>query len=153
MDDRFRFRVWFTPDYQEPEMIYDAEQTYDNRCQGQGSYHHDNFGEILEDKNCIVMQCTGLKDCMGKLIYEGDIVNDKSNHIRVVVWEQDCFKYPALKTSRYFHRPISNKLVERKIDLRAKLTFQDAIGKCDKKYFEVIGNIYENPELLEDNNG
>ena len=93
--------------------------------------------------------CTGLKDKNGKLIYEGDIVSDKSNHIRVVVWEQDCFKYPALKTSRYFHRPISNQLEERKIGLRGKLTFQDAIGKCDKKHFEVIGNIYENKELLE----
>ena len=101
------------------------------------------------DKDFVIMQCTGLKDKNGKLIYEGDIINDKSNHIRVVVWEQDCFKYPALKTSRYFHRPISNKLEERKIDLRAKLTFQDAVGKCDKKHFEVIGNIYENNELLE----
>lgn len=97
----------------------------------------------------VFMQCTGLKDKNGKLIYEGDIVSDKSNHIRVVVWEQDCFKYPALKTSRYFHRPISNQLEERKIGLRGKLTFQDPIGKCDKKQFEVIGNIYKNPELIE----
>ena len=150
MDDRFRFRVWFTPDYQEPEMIYDAEQTYDFGCQSKGSYHHDNFGEILEDKDCIVMQCTGLKDKNGKLIYEGDIISDKSNHIRICVWEYDGFKYPALKTSRYFHKPISNKLEERKIDLRKKLTFQDTVYKCDKKEFVVIGNIYENKELLND---
>jgi len=128
MNDRFKFRFW-----NGRNIIYDDLPHL----------------ELYNCEDYIWMQCTGLKDKNGKLIYEGDIVSDKSNHIRVVVWEQDCFKYPALKTSRYFHRPISNQLEERKIGLRGKLTFQDAIGKCDKKHFEVIGNIYENKSLLE----
>lgn len=85
MNDRFRFRVWFTPDYQEPEMIYDAEQTYDNRCRNEGSFYHESFGEILEDKNCIVMQCTGLKDKNGKLIYESDYVRYANNKYKVEI--------------------------------------------------------------------
>lgn len=133
MQDRFRFRVW-QAELQVPKMKYNS---------GIGFIKNQ-----LDDTDCVIMQCTGFKDKNNNLIYEGDIINDKSNHIRVVVWEQDSFKYPALKTSRYFHSPISNKLEERKVDLRGKLTFQDNVYKCDKKHFEVIGNIYENPELL-----
>lgn len=132
MQDRFRFRVWFTPDYQEPEMIYDAEQTYDFGCQGKGSYHHDNFGEILEDKDCIVMQCTGLKDKNGKLIYESDIV--KIFHVSgtmqgksftdVVEWNELRYRFD---TERY--------------------------GVFDEDdTYEVIGNIYQDSHLIENSN-
>lgn len=153
MNDRLKFRMYDTNvnkmympnDYGGVESIYEClkqQINWDLDVDYDIKFNH------LEDGR-FFMQCTDLKDKNGKLIYEGDIVSDKSNHIRVVVWEQDCFKYPALKTSRYFHRPISNQLEERKIGLRGKLTFQDAIGKCDKKHFEVIGNIYENKSLLE----
>lgn len=161
MNDRFKFRF-----YDKDKKIMIDEDTDSNMLQSE--YGKDEwwccfeavFPTILnyfdydeyEKKDFAIMQCTGLKDKNGKLIYEGDVVSDNSNHIRVVVWEQDCFKYPALKTSRYFHRPISNQLEERKIGLRGKLTFKDAIGKCDKKHFEVIGNIYQNKELLEVDN-
>ena len=140
MQDRFRFRVWFTPDYQEPEMIYDAEQTYDNRCRNEGSYYHDNFGEILEDKNCIVMQCTGLKDKNCKLIYEGDIVKfafhelaeEKAWEKAVIVWG-DKYKYPAFDIDK----------CEFECNGLSYIFNEDWV-------IEVIGNIYENPELLED---
>lgn len=130
MDDRFRFRVWFTPDYQEPEMIYDAEQTYDNRCQGQGSFYHESFGEILEDKDCIVMQCTGLKDKNGKLIYESDVVKIGNGSVngsvietkRLVKWDINKWNIPAW-----------------------------IIDKPDfSHYVELLGSIYENPELMEE---
>ena len=148
MNDRFRFRVWFTPDYQEPEMIYDTEQTYDFGCQSKGSYYHDNFGEILEDKDCIVMQCTGLKDKNGKLIYEGDILqseeypfkNEKGyNYAAEVLWDD------ASATFYYYTFRISNNVVGRSTGNTGELNeYED---------WEVIGNIYENKELLEVNNG
>ena len=135
MENRFRFRVWFTPDYQEPEMIYDAEQTYDFGCQSKGSYYHDNFGEILEDKDCIVMQCTGLKDKNGKLIYEGDIVkfNFDTDEIKAVVsWDDKELIGFYLNTTDYF---------------KDKYVTDYDFYKND---YEVIGNIYQNFELLED---
>ena len=70
-----------------------------------------------------VMQYTGLKDKNGKEIYEGDIV--KGNYLRgigVVEW------------NKYFC----------KFDISHRMN----ISPSDE--FEVIGNIYENPELLED---
>ena len=163
MEDRFIFRgmnkgKWYYGGYFKhlpytPQPIRDSEVP-------EKDYKHlivrDGFSDWGLPRNmaCIeveaetVGQCTGLKDKNGYLIYEGDIISDKLNHVRVCVWEYDGFKYPALKTSRYFHAPISNKLEERKNDLRKKLTFQDNVCKCDKKEFIVIGNIYENEDLL-----
>ena len=138
MNDRFKFRVWFTPDYQEPEMIYDAEQTYDNRCQGQGSFYHESFGEILEDKDCIVMQCTGLKDKNGKLIYEGDVIKIPDDY--ATYGQFACEKREVYWNEGFRLKP--------KWDARARGNWLE-----DTKDFEVIGNIYQNKELLEDNNG
>lgn len=138
MNDRFRFRVWFTPDYQEPEMIYDAEQTYDNRCRCQGSFYHESFGEILEDKNCVVMQCTGLKDKNGKLIYEGDVLDVIGFVLHEVVWNQESCGFEL--------QVISGK---RNLDD----WLDDTTGENRNHRIEIKGNIYQNPELLEDNNG
>ncbi len=73
-------------------------------------------------EQCIVMQCTGTKDKNGKEIYEGDIV-DFNGTIDSIVWhEADAGFVGAKHTNRFiFHW-------------------------CDS--IKVIGNIYENPELI-----
>jgi uncharacterized phage protein (TIGR01671 family) len=142
MNNRFRFRVWFTPNYQEPEMIYDAEQTYDFGCQSKGSYYHNNFSEILEDKDCIVMQCTGLKDKNDKLIYEGDIIKVTPN--RFFDPYSDTFFVKYNLCGFYLATPYKK--------MSGDWESTDTIGAYNSKIYEVIGNIYENPELLEENN-
>ena len=149
MNDRFKFRYVFEKDfggktgicYKMPVFNLDdaVRSVFENKI-----IEYTNFGYKLVAKK----QCTGLKDKNGKLIYEGDIVYDGKNK-RIVLWEDDCFRYPALKTDRYFHKPISNFLDNRKTELRNKLTFTCNVFKKDKKNFEVIGNIYENKELLQ----
>lgn len=98
---------------------------------------YDHIGNGL-----VFMQCTGLKDQNGKLIYEGDIVkmiNTEVNfeQVRLVVFKDCAFQF-NLPNSMQIDKPLYcwaiNYLNHYKhIDL------------------EVIGNIYENPELLEEN--
>lgn len=105
-----------------------------------------NYGVYSET----IGQCTSIKDKNGKLIYEGDIIKDKLEHIRICVYEDDRFRYPALKTSRYFHKSINNKQKNRCEGLLSRLTFTDNLSKNSKSEFEIVGNIYDNPVLLEE---
>lgn len=74
-----------------------------------------------------LMQYTGLKDINGVEIYEGDVVLDKYGpKINMIVkWIDDGFRTIG------------------------KYNSENYVGYI-KESCEVIGNIYENPELLED---
>lgn len=86
-----------------------------------------NDVSYLNFNNTELMQCTGLKDKNGKEIYEGDIFYTGSKKILYIVEWIDC----GLKG-----RQIKNK---------------SWVGlDYWKDDIEVIGNIYENPELMED---
>lgn len=123
MSDRFKFRAW---DKTENAYIEDAQFTYDDGCEGgMGSFRHYSFRDLLEDKNCIVEQCTGLKDKNGKLIYENDLIKIDDD-VAVIKW------------SDYYAR----FMLESSEDI---FDFETIYAEeC-----EVIGNIHENADLLE----
>ena len=88
----------------------------------------------------ILMQYTGLKDKNGKEIYEGDIVkpiplSSWMSQLYQVVFRGMAFGLQGLK--KYPH----NDALEYTFDTRTNPN----IKEID---LEVIGNIYENPELL-----
>lgn len=92
-----------------------------------------DVANIEDDDTNVVQQCTGLKDNTGKLIYEGDIVKFSSIYghgIFKIKWSDE------LATFGYEDKDTDFSELGR--------LYQEAA------YVEIIGNIYENPELLED---
>lgn len=90
------------------------------------------YKDGISFEDCVLMQFTGLKDKNGKEIYEGDIVRfTLTDGFSYVVGEDGVVKY---KIGAFY---ILNGLTEY------------LISNINTKDIEVVGNIYENPELLE----
>ena len=95
----------------------------------------DGFESLVPVKTETVGQYTGLTDKNGKKIFEGDIVKHY-NHCDIKEYSEDIGRvFYYTETCRF---------------LRTSKLFPD---DCPEIYssceYEVIGNIYDNPELLE----
>ena len=107
----------------EGEVVYGKFNQSDNNIE----YTPNHF--IMLDTVWTLMQATGLKDNNNKDIYEGDILKRKTSTPYVVEYNED---YAIFMAQQHYKR-------EKKfwIYLHALAT------NC-----EIIGNIYETPELL-----
>ena len=83
-------------------------------------------------QNFELMQSTGLKDKNGTEIYEGDIIQHSKK-------PNPCFSYPF--------KVIQARTGEWRLD---NFRCGTVLAFSNQDELEVIGNIYENPELLED---
>lgn len=151
MNREIKFRAW---DKEDKEMYYS-----DKNC----VVSYDNVGEsifLLGDKtgkelsNYELMQYTGLKDKNGKEIYEGDILRQNSNDKDLVEVCYGEFGVRSLETE---------EVIDNICGWNLKVVETDGLSKIEpfcydtplngfwieKLGIEVVGNIYDNPELLE----
>lgn len=134
-----RFRVW---DKEQEKMVYDPYhfEIYhfsDDKRINQSTYKYYEDWRDLEDGRryeCEVMQFTGLKDNKEKEIYEHDIVSVGYGYGKVI--------YHA---GSFMIEWIDDK--EANMELLAEICIGKNIFR-KREDLIVIGNIYENPELL-----
>ena len=125
MNREIKFRAW---DKKEKRMLpVDAVNFFNKSIvsnQARGEHSGGQFGFIESE----LMQYTGLKDKNGKEIYEGDIVS----------WFDDLGDHGHPFVIKYNEAQFLLTIPSEKLDG----------WYLGGKEIEVIGNIYENPELL-----
>lgn len=124
-----KFRAWT----EEGEvMYYDVYPFKDDTLLL--SYDEISFDEVPAS-DFILMQSTGIFDKNGNEIFEGDIVKYK------IGWNTFTEEVAYDKNFAGFG------VRDAKADII--FTFGEVFEDIDKSFLEVIGNIYDNPELLE----
>lgn len=120
MEDRFKFRFWCEKD----KTMYYVNV---NNCIFT-KQRRLNLSSVFNSERYIPMQCIGIKDKNRNLVYEGDILSHDNLHEYLLVRFNPAYNILNLQNTgnRYLFTRLKDK---------------DTV-------FEIIGNIYENKELI-----
>ena len=141
-----KFRAWI---YEKKKMVVVDGLDSENII-----YKKDGQSILVSLPDCLLMQYIGLKDSDGKEIYEGDIVRCCYGDGKSATseWHQDMVSYLA----EGYGCPSFDLHTASVLGIASTLskethTFKNAIAYyLNYGRLEVIGNVYENPELLEE---
>ena len=138
MNDRYLFKAkrFDNGEWVQGNLITDEQDekkffiAYIFGTDDEGQPHDIDFTLVDPSTLC---QCTGLKDKNGKLIWENDIVKDEHGNLYKAFWQSNYhqFSWVCVKSEIF--------QIGTKWDLYVMRSFE----------IEVIGNIFDNPELLE----
>lgn len=123
---------------------YNAYIMYEMLLEIDNDQNCEIFGQsIFEVAPYSVGQCTGLKDKNGMLIFEGDILNSTHGDVKGAVKYGECTysacdKYECKRIGYYIEHSFEE------FQQNTGIPLYDA--NLDK--FEIIGNVWDNPELL-----
>ena len=139
MKRKIEFRVW---DKEQKRML--SHKLIDQ-------YEKDGYvlwGDLFsgKDKTAEIMQFTGLKDSNKVKIYEGDIVTVNGNTYSAKLNKNYMITFidgAFCVTARNMGDSLNNSITIRDLMFQAENANHNLI-------INVIGNIYENPELLND---
>ena len=125
MEDRYLFKAKHFKEWPLGNIVKEPDGLYIRDIKGNAMAYIDNESTIC--------QCTGLKDKNGKLIWENDIVRDEHGNFYKAFWQNKYYQFSwiCVKSDIF--------LIDTKWDLWSIKSFE----------IEVIGNIFDNPELLE----
>lgn len=129
--DRFRFRAW---DKKRNRMIDLYKLT---PLALDPDWYKEQDGERPDGilipfmESIIILQCTGLRDAEGMLIWEGDVIFDEIDDVSTVVYWND--KYGCFRT---------------KVPDTEEMGFYDYSLQAMATVMKVIGNIYEHSHLI-----
>ena len=126
----FKFRAW----HRERKCWVNTLHIYEDGSWCAGIQEERGLVEGYDERECDLMQYTGLHDRLGKKVFEGDIIK---------YFQADACQIPA---EVYWDKSQSG--------FRLATGGDRQFGKTRLLLFakigEVIGNVHENPELLED---
>ena len=117
----FRGKSVFTNDWEHGGLIDHLGQPYILGYGGIDKVNADTVGQF-----------TGMTDKKGRHIYEGDIIKSDAGDVGSVEYSEDNAKFLCV------YNQISGNWFD----------FEFGDGVPTGAYLEVIGNIYDNPELL-----
>jgi len=128
MSREIKFRAW---DKENQKMMKVSSLHLENKeisVKENGTFHLFRMQDL--------MQYTGVKDKNGKEIYEGDIIK---------------YKFPYDRRLNHIS-PVKFLETETSFGVKDRYGIEIPLYRITtNNYFEVIGNIYENKKILEDN--
>lgn len=133
--DLLRFRAWLKKEQKMDNDVDHISWLEDELyCIGDGITY------MVSAEDLVLMQSTGLKDKNGKEIFEGDIVKRYRSPFFKAKWEYQIETVIKEEASLLLGREFGKNF--------GTIPFNSPFAKS--VLLEVVGNIYENPELLED---